>query len=220
MSDRAAFDEFTAKWRARWPEWGIAEAFVPAGQRDAAVAWFALLQEFADAAWGGEDPAPGLAKLAWWQEELRGWTKGARRHPLGLALQAQAVDWRGFAEGMGALRHREVADGPIATSLSQLRPFADAVAVAERALFGTPAPEADAVSCVLLAPWRRGVDATRLLARWPVRTVGARPRRMLAALARARLEQATQEQVANEQAAPPSVSRWRTLWRAWRAARN
>lgn len=214
MSERAAFEEFTGKWRARWPEWGIAEAFVPAGQRDVAVAWFALLQEFADAAWGGEDPAPGLAKLAWWQEELRGWSRGARRHPLGLVLQPRSVEWRKFAEGMGALRHRDVVQEPADALLSRLRPFADAAADAERALFGAPAMEADVLTWMLVSPWRQGEDAKTLLARWPASTAAARPRRMLAAIARARLEQAAQGRDA------PSASRWRTLWRVWRAARN
>src|SRR5690606_20699556 len=59
---------FIDKWRARWPEWEIASVFVPEAQRPLAEAWFSLLQELTDAAWGGADPTPGLAKLAWWQE--------------------------------------------------------------------------------------------------------------------------------------------------------
>jgi len=37
---------FIAKWRERWPEWNIAEVFVPATQRPLIAAWWALLQEF------------------------------------------------------------------------------------------------------------------------------------------------------------------------------
>ena len=44
MSEQGAGD-FIAKWRARWPEWAIAEAFLPAVQREPAQAWLALLQE-------------------------------------------------------------------------------------------------------------------------------------------------------------------------------
>src|SRR3546814_2770338 len=76
-------DEFTAKWRTRWPEWSIGVVFLPGAQRETAFAWFALVQELTDAAWSGADATPGLAKLAWWNEELQGWAKGARRHPLG-----------------------------------------------------------------------------------------------------------------------------------------
>ncbi|NLB58503.1 MAG: phytoene/squalene synthase family protein, partial [Gammaproteobacteria bacterium] len=44
---------FIDKWRSRWPEWRIAEVFVPAGQRSVAEAWFTLLQELYESAWGG-----------------------------------------------------------------------------------------------------------------------------------------------------------------------
>ena len=48
----------------RWPEWHVAEVFVPRrAARTGASAWFALRQELTDAAWGGSDPRPGEAKL-------------------------------------------------------------------------------------------------------------------------------------------------------------
>ena len=50
MTDPVA-TEFIAKWRARWPEWAIAEVFLPASRRESMQAWFALLQELGDAAW-------------------------------------------------------------------------------------------------------------------------------------------------------------------------
>src|SRR5690606_14891514 len=84
VSDAASLEAFLDKWRARWPEWRIAEVFVPAPRRPATLAWLGLRQELADAAWGGADPRPGAAKLAWWSDELRGWASGRRRHPLGL----------------------------------------------------------------------------------------------------------------------------------------
>ncbi|MGX9080248.1 hypothetical protein ACWTQY_30775, partial [Klebsiella pneumoniae] len=43
-----ALDSFLDKWRSRWPEWSVAAPFVAEPQRDIAVAWFALLQEFDD----------------------------------------------------------------------------------------------------------------------------------------------------------------------------
>src|SRR3546814_20734396 len=72
-------DEFTAKWRTRWPEWSIGMVFLPDAQRETAFAWFALVQELTDAAWSGADATPGLAKLAWWNADLQGWAKGAPR---------------------------------------------------------------------------------------------------------------------------------------------
>ena len=74
---RDGASSFVEKWRARWPEWEFGMVFVPVAQRPLAEAWLSLLNELAEAAWGGDDPTPGLAKLAWWQEELGGWSKGA-----------------------------------------------------------------------------------------------------------------------------------------------
>src|SRR5690625_4812742 len=104
MNETATAASFVAKWRERWPEWSVAEAFVEPGQRAVAEAWFALLQEFHEASWSGEDPTPGLAKLAWWHEELEGWAKGVRRHPLGQVLQRQPAHWSALARALNALR--------------------------------------------------------------------------------------------------------------------
>ena len=79
MSTPEELAHFFDKWRARWPEWPVAEAFIPPPQRELAMAWLALRSELADAAWGGADPTPGAAKLGWWVEELLGWAQGARR---------------------------------------------------------------------------------------------------------------------------------------------
>src|SRR5690606_16032242 len=100
---RESLDSFIDKWRARWPEWGIAEAFLARPLRTPVAAWFSLLQELHDAAWAGAEPAPGLAKLAWWQEELRGWSRGARRHPLGEALQRLDADWDALGQALARL---------------------------------------------------------------------------------------------------------------------
>lgn len=102
VRDEAA--SFVDKWRARWPEWELGMVFVPAAQKPRAEAWLSLLQELGDAAWGGTDPTPGLAKLAWWQEELIGWSKGARRHPLGAVLQPLAAPWQALGRTLPDLR--------------------------------------------------------------------------------------------------------------------
>ena len=38
MSDHDALQGFLDKWRARWPEWRVAEAFVPTPERERAAA--------------------------------------------------------------------------------------------------------------------------------------------------------------------------------------
>lgn len=221
MTDPAALDSFIAKWRARWPEWPVAEVFIPVAQRDVATAWFALLQELTDAAWAGEDPTPGIAKLAWWQEELQGWSMGRRRHPLGVALQRRDAPWHGLASTLTTLRDTRTPPPDAASALIALRPFAEAAAVVEQALFagGDPAG-ADEIAATLLATHTRwladGIGASRqtisdLDAHWPSQR-GLLPRRIAAAVARARLRAG----VPQLRALPP----WRALWVAWRAARH
>jgi hypothetical protein len=91
---------FAAGWRARFPEWELAERFLPAAARERALAGCVLWQELADAAWGGEDPRPGLAKLAWWRQELLDWRLGAGRHPLAATFADAALDWQAVATAL------------------------------------------------------------------------------------------------------------------------
>lgn len=133
-----ALEDFLDKWRARWPEWRIAQVFVPEAQRTLVEAWFTLLQELTDAAWAGRETAPGFAKLAWWQDELRGWCKGARRHPLGRVLQKQAAAWDVLAASLPALQASREAmhAGTDETQyIERLRPCGLAIAKIEAVLF-------------------------------------------------------------------------------------
>lgn len=215
--EREAFEEFTGKWRARWPEWAVAEVFVPAAQRDVAVAWFALQQEWADAAWGGSDAAPGLAKLAWWHEELRGWAKGARRHPLGLVLQPQMVDWAPLALAMPALRARTLPAHPMREIEDALAPLAAAAAAVEQALFGGSTPGIGAACAGLIAErmvLAAAPEALHGLQRSLQSPPDAAAPRQHRAMLSARLDAVLRGQPWQ----PPS--RWRGLWNAWRAARN
>lgn len=209
---------FIAKWRARWPEWRIAEVFLPPSERGIAVAWFALLQELTDATWAGEDPAPGLAKLAWWQEELRGWSRGARRHPLGAVLQRQPAAWDALADALSILRHRDALLGDPAAARTTLMPFATAVARVEAALFAGRPPDEAALAAGLLGEsmTRNGSpeDARALLEAWPATRSQARARRLQDALARTRLRDLSGGGTAGP------VPAWRALWLCWRAARD
>ena len=241
MSDTAALEAFLDKWRARWPEWRIAEAFVPAPQRAATLAWLALRQELADAAWGGEDPRPGAAKLAWWVDELQGWANGRRRHPLGLALQRIAAPWEALAVALPSLSTARALSIATPDDLSRWRaaiaPFADAGARVSAVVAGAPAgADADAADmrahdlaanddsafAVALGAMRalagEGADATTRagLEAWPARAVGTRADRIFAALARQRL-QALADGAGDGRTA---ASHWRSLWTAWRAGRS
>lgn len=129
-------DSFIDKWHARWPEWQVAEVFLPGDTRAAWQAWFALRQELADAAWAGADPRPGEAKLAWWAEELDGWTQGRRRHPLATSLQALVAPWPRLASALPALAAARERATDLAEASAVLAPFADAVAAVDAALAG------------------------------------------------------------------------------------
>lgn len=234
---------FVGKWRTRWPEWAVAEVFVPAAHRPVALAWAALQQELADAAWGGSDASPGQAKLLWWQEELQGWTLGRRRHPLGTELQRLGAPWEDLAAALPTLRDSRERPADPDEAFAQLQAPATAAAAIERVLFGGRPVEAatvrlvaaswlqarlarDAAAAVPLSalagvdrnrdPSHRGLDAgaawrVELLRQWPAAGEATRPRRLWAALARARL--------ARGDAGQP-LAAWPALWAAWRAARN
>lgn len=205
-----ALDSFLDKWRARWPEWNVAQVFVPQAQRDIALAWAALQQELTDAAWGGSDARPGEAKLGWWMEELQGWSRGGRRHPLGIALQKLGAPWERLAIAIASLRDTRERPRDREEALALLQPFARAIADVEAALFGGTATDATvaaiqstllhahlvlggegAVPLSVLAQAGEGGHArawgAELLRHWPVAVAGNRPRRLWSALARQRL---------------------------------
>lgn len=235
----AALDSFIAKWRQRWPEWSVAEVFVPTAQRTLALAWASLLQELTDAAWAGSDARPGEAKLAWWAEELHGWSRGARRHPLGTALQRQPADWASLAAALPGLQAGRERARDHAEAFAVLEAFAGTVAGAERRLFSpgeAEVPDAseasrDAVAACLLharffhegdghvpqSVFARAGEGTplaiwaeQLRQRWPQAPARTLPRRLWASLARARLARARPGE---------ALKPWRTLAAAWPAAR-
>lgn len=240
MSDEQALRGFLDKWRTRWPEWNVASVFVPQSQRDVAVAWFALQREMMDAAWGGDDPRPGEAKLAWWAEELYGWEYGRRRHPLGIALQRLPAPWMRLAASVPALlASREPASNQEQAS-TVLAPFAQSAADVSNALFAadTPAPATHLAGLLAQQLLLRGDAAaplqTRarisdggtshhavarawardLLQRWPTVPSAVIPDRVMGALLQMRLKRF---------AAGGALVQWLpypvALWTAWRAAR-
>lgn len=242
MPTETDLEEFLQKWRAAWPEWPLAQVFVPEAQRAVAEAWLALQLEWVEAAWGGQDPTPGFAKLAWWQDELRGWQKGARRHPLGRVLQRAPAAWAALADALETLRaaRSSVLRGDLDAAAEAVNPAAACIAGCEPALFsGASAARGDAAHrdadhdpAHALARWaliaqhrlwhgvgEAATDARGghegLLASWPAVRGGSRVARIQAALIRARLQGATSGDAPAAPVSPP-----RALWVAWRAARS
>lgn len=226
-----ALESFLDKWRTRWPEWNVVQVFVPAQQRELALAWAALQQELTDAAWGGSDARPGEAKLAWWMEELQGWSRGLRRHPLGSALQRQTAPWQALGAAIPSLRESRERPRDREDALRAVLPFAQAVAAVDAALFGGTAEAGiHAVQAFLLQvrlaqlgeagvplsaltgkegavrSWNR-----ELLAHWPSAESAPRPRRLWTALAGQRLRR-------GDPALP--LPPWTALIAAWRGARG
>ncbi|MGJ4801676.1 squalene/phytoene synthase family protein [Luteimonas sp. SDU82] len=215
MNDPDSLDSFLGKWRARWPEWELLSVFVPAPQRGTVAAWYALLDELGDAAWAGTDPTPGLAKLAWWQEELLGWQRGARRHPLGQALQRLAAPWDTLGRALASLpQTRSAADA----DAGALKAFAAAVLACEAALFGGSGQAAAALAAV-----DDDLDALRALTQGGATGRGPAPG-PAAGLTRPRcLHQVALRAHLRRQAAGQSQARPATfglLLSGWRAARR
>lgn len=228
MSDREALAGFVGKWQSRWPEWVAAEPYIAHADRERTLAWFALRDELLDAAWAGEDAQPGDAKLGWWAEELDGWSRGARRHPLGAALQQVPAPWANLAACLPALRASRERPRDLDDALFALEPYAEALAGIAQHLFASEAPApARSVVMSLLAErvlrfpdsatplgdldvrgWARG-----LLAQWPQPGDGSRPGRMHAAIVRARLQRYATGR-------DPVLSRLSALLVTWRAARG
>lgn len=215
----ASLAGFIDKWRLQWPEWSIVAVFVPLSERERVAAWFALLQELREAAWGGSDPTPGLAKLAWWQEELRGWQRGARRHPLGERLQKLEAPWTKLADALSGLPStRAPAAADEATALDT---FAAAVLACEQALFAGAVPAADDRAALVAA-----FTAERALVQGDAGAAAAmhdaipngpamtRPRRLQHAILATRLQRMAAGNVA---ARLPAL---RLLFAGWRAARR
>jgi hypothetical protein len=241
MTTPTALDSFIDKWRSRWPEWPVAEVFVPEAERARTLAWFALLQEFDDILNIAGDPLPADAKLGWWVTELRDWAGHRSRHPLGRLLEPVSAPWADLAEALPDLvvaRTRPL-DGTAA--LAALGRYAAAAAAVEAAVLGGGAPHAPALAAQVLATRlaETGLDAVpqsrqpagtdeaaareraqrdwagELLAAWPPRAGGASARRMWSAFARHRLDQ-----FAGGRLPQPGRQPLRTLWQAWRAARG
>ncbi len=227
MSGREALQGFTDKWLAQWPEWAVAEVFVPVEQRELSRAWFSLRDELAEAAWGGDDPRPGEAKLGWWAEELDGWSRGVRRHPLGLVLQPRPGAWATLAACLPALRISRERPHDLDAALFSLQPYAEALAGAAQRLFDakTPAPSRSVVVSLLAERLLRQPDhatplgdldarswAGKLLQQWPPPGQGTCPGRIHAAMVRGRLQRFAAGK-------PPVLPRLSALAKAWRAAR-
>ncbi|CAE6776407.1 squalene/phytoene synthase family protein [Xanthomonas arboricola] len=225
MSQSSALDSFLDKWRTRWPEWSVAEPFIPEPQRRLTAAWFALLQEWEDIMNIAGDPLPADAKLAWWQQELRDWSQQRSRHPLGRVLEPVPAPWAQLADTLPAMQDARAQPQSLQQALARLRAFAEAVVGVEAALFARTRPgDATAVALqwldarqrvvgdsaapgdMTLAAWR-----TQLLRAWPRKPALARPHRVWSRLARLRL----QRELAGKAAYPPPVQQ---LWHSWRAA--
>ena len=174
--------------------------FVAESQRELAVAWFALLQEFDDMLNTSGDPLPADAKLAWWGEELRSWAGHRSRHPLGRLLEPVRAPWAQLAEALPDLVEARTVAPDAAGAERALANYAEAVAAVEATLFadkprtgagravqlqtlaqrlqdagvaGVPRSLLDGDASTAAQRW-----AQHLLKGWGTRVPGPRPRRV------------------------------------------
>ena len=235
MSSNSALDSFLGKWHQRWPEWALVEPFIASEQRGLSAAWFALLQEFDDILAAEGDTTAQDAKLAWWAEELRSWEAQRSRHPLGRVLDPVRAPWQALADTLPDLQAARAALADASIARSALSQYAQAIAAVEAVVFAAR-PQAGAAQAVLAHTLaqrmervgQRGVPASiaadtpgaavaawasELLKGWGLRVPGPRPRRVLAVLARLRL----QGLVSEKGIAPHQAS---VLLKVWWAARG
>lgn len=192
-------------WLTAWPEWEIARLFLPPPQRETAAAWGALLDTLTAPGRDLGDAAPALALHDWWKSELRGWSAGRYRHPLGAALRGLPAPWQSLADALPGLP-------------GEPRPgVAAAVAEVEAALFDgrVTAAATRMILGDLHMAWVLHGDsgvASRLDA-GPIAPDATRVRRLWSAMLRARLERLRQGRVGPS--GPLLV-----LFGCWRAARG
>ena len=235
MSNNSALDSFLGKWHQRWPEWSLVEPFIDVSRRAQVQAWFALVQELEDIYTAGGDTTAVDAKLAWWGEELRSWAGQRSRHPLGRVLDGVPAPWMALAEAIADLPAARAAMATPALARTALGSYAAALAAVEAVLFDlpvTPAAVEAVITQTLAQRLVRGGEqavpasiargdgaaaikswAAELLARWPLRCAGPRPRRVLALLLRLRVQG-----LATERGLSPHAAS--VLLKAWWAARG
>lgn len=238
----AAVDSALEKWRERLPEWSFAEPFLGPLHRERAAAWFALRDELTHAAWGGSDPRPGEAKLGWWAEELQGWSRGVRRHPLGIVLQREPAAWHALAATLPSLLASRERAATEDEAFAKLEPFAEGVSTIASTLFsgGEPAPTRSVIAALLakrviseaddMPPLqfvaKAGANAApsaasrlwagRLLEMWPLPYGGSVAGRLHASLVHERLRLFAKRGRPQDRPLPG----WRALFTAWQAARR
>ena len=208
-----ALETFIGKWRARWPEWPVAEVFVPPLHRPLALAWAALQQELTDAAWDGSDARPGEAKLLWWQEELQGWALGRRRHPLGASLQRVQAPWSDLAAALPTLRGSRERPRDGAEAFSQLLPLATTAAAIEQALFAGTQADASAARLVI-ATWLQARLARDGVAAVPLSVLALTGENSDEIKGDRAAEASWREQLLREWPSAGSATRPRRLWAA------
>ncbi|HHW4677897.1 MAG TPA: phytoene/squalene synthase family protein [Xylella sp.] len=225
MSRSSALDSFLDKWLARWPEWSLAEVFIPESQRCLVMAWFALLQEFEDVMNVVGDPLPADAKLVWWQQELIDWAAQRSRHPLGRLLEPVRAPWVMLADALPALQVARQRPDSFEQALLSLQSLAQAVAAVETVAFARiEGIDIRALALQWLDARHRAVGEAaapagvgsvawciHLLASWPVKPTLVRPHRIWSCLRRLRLHR----QVCGQQGHPSPLQQ---LWHSWRAA--
>jgi hypothetical protein len=82
QTESAGYGGFVDKWSAARPEFAFARRFLRGADARARIAFACVAFELEHAAFAVGEPQVGLAKLAWWADELAQLARGTARHPL------------------------------------------------------------------------------------------------------------------------------------------
>ena len=139
------------------PEQTVVRVFLPREQRDAVLAFEAVVFELEQALWHMREPQAAALKLQWWAEEWNLLAQGAARHPLShhLPVPARAVPTlRAAAPRWGEAALHLLDDAPAAADFSAqmelLGRFYMPLAEIEAALFGRGSAAAPARAAAFL----------------------------------------------------------------------
>ena len=234
MTDPTALDGFVAKWRARWPEWSVAQVFVPRrAARRRRWPGSRCCRNSPTPPGAAAIPRPAEPSSPGGRKNCAAGRKGARRHPLGDALQRLPAPWtcaRRIAAGIARSRaSARTTPRPRSGHCDRSRrrspnarrrcsacrptraPWSDTTLLAERLLADPQAAVPLSIPATRQAlRWRSASAwAIELQSAWPLAaTPPATPAGGLAAGASAAPSRTA---VGNEPLAP-----WRTLIVAWR----
>lgn len=225
VPDSEVLQSYLDSWRRDWPEWSIAERFIPQSLRTVAQAWFAVQQQWEGLLPAASESMATAAKQAWWKHEIDNWQQGQALHPLGSVLCVITAPWAQLATTMTCLQTLQCTSADVRHGYQELWAMIHALATIDNHLFGRTVssdPQALLIQWLDARRRRGGAGASppgqtadqwrqQLLTMWPNKPSLARPRRIWLALIRRRIQDPLISQRSRGDV-------FVQLWRSWQVA--